>query len=133
MDKCDHIIPTGQVLLQMHLPYIPVYHEVKSYTFENLIFNVAEHSGLASLLLLSWYKLLLSTDVYKHSVILLQHWNLTKCTCLYKNGQLHVLIPYEFDITTTTTTTTLILRQGMYILYITTAPLPWRIKYNILY
>jgi hypothetical protein len=104
---------------------------VKSYAFENLIFNVAEHSGLASLLLLSWYKLLLSTDVYRHSVIHLQDRNLATCTCLYKNGQLHVLIPYEFDITTTTTTTTiLILRHGMYILYITTAPLPWRIKYQ---
>ena len=50
--------------MQVHLSFIPVYHEVKSYAFENLIFNVAEHSGLASLLLLSWYKLLLSTDVY---------------------------------------------------------------------
>jgi len=45
---------------------------------------------------------LLSTDGYIHSVIHLQHWNLAKCTRLHKTGQLHVLIPYEFDITTTT-------------------------------
>jgi len=51
MDKCDHIIPAGQVLAHLH--YIPVYHEVESYALENLIFNVAEHLGLASLLLLS--------------------------------------------------------------------------------
>jgi hypothetical protein len=39
------VIPAGQVLVR--LSYIPMYHTVKSYAFENLIFNVTKHTGIA--------------------------------------------------------------------------------------